>query len=189
MLPFAAIISGAATDISIAVFGEPFRMAGVPLALLIFASVGFVTIAVATAILIAGGKTGTTVALTAPLVLAALGGHLLLIPSLGMYGAAVVTTGVSALGAVAALVVIDLTRRVKIPVATFLRSALISVGAYLAASAWPGSGFIPVTMKLSVLAAIVPAAFFLLGEFDASERRAIIRTFRRRPVAPQHPPL
>ena len=189
MLPFAAIVSGAATDISIAVFGDAFRSAGMPLALLIFASVGFVAIAAATAILIAEGKTGITAALTAPLALMALVGHLLLIPSLGISGAAAVTLGVSVLGAIAALIAVDIVARTRFPLATLFRSLLISTGVYVAASTWPGSTLVAVTIKLSALAVIALTAFVLLGEFDASERRAIIGTFRRRPVVPQHAPL
>jgi O-antigen/teichoic acid export membrane protein len=190
MLPFAAIVSGAATDISIAVFGDVFRSAGVPLSLLIFSSIGFVAIAVVAAILIAVGKTGATAGLTVPLVFAALTGHFLLIPSLGMYGAALVTTVVAGLGALAAMIVVDVAWQVKVPVATFLRSGFISAGAYLASVAWPASGFVAVTIKLCVLGLLVPGAFFLLGEFDVSERRAILGTLRRgRSVVAQHAPL
>jgi O-antigen/teichoic acid export membrane protein len=159
------------------------------LALLIFGSVGFVAIAVATAILIANGRTGTTVGVTLPLVIVALVGHLMLIPSLGLFGAALVTTTVGMIGAVAAIIVVELSWKIKIPVATLLRGLLISAGAYLVASVWPASGLASVSLKLLVLGALVPAAFFVLGEFDASERRAIFAAFRRTSIFPQHAPL
>ena len=161
LLPFAAIVSGAAADISVAVFGEAFRSAGVPLGWLIFSSVGFVAIAVAAAILIAAGKAGTTAGLTLPLVAVALLGHLICIPSLGSFGAAVVTTGVAIIGAIAAVIVVNFTCHSGIPVGTLMRSALISAVFYLLSTLWPASGIIPITLKLTILGSFVPVLFLL----------------------------
>ena len=185
MLPFAAIVSGAATEIAVAIFGESFRPAGLPLALLIFSSIGFVMISVCTAILIADGKAVTTVCLTAPLVLIGLAGNFLLIPNMGVRGAALVTTGVAAIGAIFSVFVVVPLWKLKVPAATFVRSVLISVGAYLLTEMWPASGFLPVTVKLCVLGALVPCAFFILGEFDAADRRAIAGSLRRKPALAQ----
>jgi len=187
LVPFAAIVSAAAGDIAVTVFGDSFRPAGVPLELLIFSSIGFVTVAVATAILIAIGKTKITVALTVPLVFLAFVFHLWLIPSLGLYGAALVTTGVACLGAIVSLIVVNVLWQVKIPVATLVRSIVIGVGAFLVSAAWPALGFVAVTIKLSILGALVPVLFLVLGEFDASERRAIMSALRRPPLAQPDP--
>jgi O-antigen/teichoic acid export membrane protein len=123
MLPFAAIISGSAAEVCGAVFGNAFRAAGVPLSLLIFGSVCFAAIGVATAILIAFGRIGTTVGLTAPLVGLAVVAQVVLIRLLGVVGAALATTLVASIGGLAAVVVLNRVAGLPIPTATFARSA------------------------------------------------------------------
>ena len=182
MLPFAAMISGAATQIAVCVFGETFRPAATPLALLILGSVGFVAISVATAILTAAGKPRWTVLLSAPLVPLIIAGNLWLIPKYGPFGAALVTTLAGGVGALAAVLTVNQWWGVGIPIATFTRAVLIGAAAYGLAAAWPVSGLLFLTMKLTAICLLVALAFFVAGEFKPTELTAARAVFRRRAV-------
>jgi O-antigen/teichoic acid export membrane protein len=187
MLPFAAMTSGAAQEIAVCVFGEAFRPAAIPLSILIFGSVGFVTISVVTAILTAAGRPRWTVALTAPLVLASIAGNLYLIPLLGGFGAALVTTSVGAIGALASVVTVQRFWGVSIPTATLVRTLLISAGAYALAAFWPVSGLLFLTLKLCVISALILLGFFALREFTPLELSAMRAFFRRQVAQAQNP--
>jgi O-antigen/teichoic acid export membrane protein len=179
MLPFAAMTSGAAQEIAVCVFGETFRPAAIPLALLIVGSVGFVAISVVTAILTAAGRPRSTVMLTAPLVFASIAGNLWLIPRMGTLGAATVTTIVGGIGALAAVVTLHRLWDVGVPTATLARSLVISAGAYVSAATWPVTGFLFLALKLSVIGVAVLLGFFALGEFNATELNGLRTMFRR----------
>jgi O-antigen/teichoic acid export membrane protein len=179
MLPFAAMASGAAEEIAVCIFGETFRPAATPLALLIFGSVGFVAISVVTAILTAAGRARSTVLLTAPLVFASIAGNIWLIPRMGTLGAATVTTIVAWIGALSAAASVHQLWHVRLPTATLARSLLISAGAYVFAATWPASGFLFLSLKLSAIGLAVLLGFLALGEFNATELRAVRTMFRR----------
>jgi O-antigen/teichoic acid export membrane protein len=188
MLPFAAMTSGASKEIAVCVFGETFRPAATPLALLIIGSVGFVAISVATAILTAAGKPRWTVLLTAPLVPLIITGNLWLIPKFGPPGAALVTTLAGGAGALAAVLTVNRWWGVRVPIATLARSFLIGAGAYALAAAWPVSGLLFLAMKLSAISLLVLFGFFALGEFNAAELAAARAIFRRRAAPAPDPP-
>lgn len=188
MLPFAALISGAAGEIAVSVFGGTFRAASTPLAILIIGSVSFLAISVATAILTAAGKPRWTVLITAPLVPASIAGNIWLIPKFGVLGASLVTTVSATIGAVTAVATLRRFWQMSIPTATLARSLLISAGAYALGAAWPVSTLLLVTLKLSANGVLILFAFYALGEFSAAERDAARALLRRKPALASHPP-
>ena len=188
MLPFAAMTSGAAEEIAVCIFGETFRPAATPLAVLIVGSVGFVAISVATAILTAAGKPRWTVLISAPLVLASIAGNIWLIPKFGALGAALVTTLVATVGALTAVATVRRFWQISIPTATLARSLLISVGAYVLGAVWPVSTLLLLTLKLSAIGVLILFGFYALGEFDAAELNSARALFRRQPGVAPHPP-
>jgi O-antigen/teichoic acid export membrane protein len=187
ILPFAALTSGAAEEIAVRVFGEAFRPASTPLAVLIFGSVGFLAISVATAILTAAGKPRWTVLITAPLVPASIAGNIWMIPKFGTLGAALVTTLVATVGALTAVATVRRFWQISIPTATLARSLLISAGAYVLAAAWPASTLLLLTLKLSAIGVLILFGFYALGEFNAAELDSARALFRRQPALPQPP--
>ena len=188
MLPFAAMTSGAAEEIAVCVFGETFRPAATPLALLIVGSVGFVAISVATAILTAAGKPRWTVLLTAPLIPLSIAGNIWMIPKFGTLGAALVTTLVATVGALTAVATVRRFWQISIPTATLARSLLISAGAYALAAAWPASTLLLLTLKLSAIGVLILFGFYALGEFNAAELDSARALFRRQPALVPQPP-
>jgi O-antigen/teichoic acid export membrane protein len=188
MLPFAALISGAAGEITVSVFGGTFRAASTPLAILIVGSVSFLAISVATAILTAAGKPRWTVLITAPLVPASIAGNIWLIPKFGALGAALVTTVSATIGAFTAVAALRRFWQLSIPTATLARSLLISAGAYALGAAWPVSTLLLVTLKLSAISVLILFAFYALGEFSAAERDAARALLRRQPALASQPP-
>jgi len=188
MLPFAAMTSGAAEEIAVCIFGETFRPAATPLAVLIVGSVGIVAISVATAILTAAGKPRWTVLISAPLVLASIAGNIWLIPKFGALGAALVTTLVATVGALTAVATVRRFWQISIPTATLARSLLISVGAYVLGAVWPVSTLLLLTLKLSAIGVLILFGFYALGEFDAAELNSARALFRRQPGLAPHPP-
>lgn len=188
ILPFAALTSGAAEEIAVRVFGETFRPASTPLAVLIFGSVGFLAISVATAILTAAGKPRWTVLITAPLVPASIAGNIWMIPKFGTLGAALVTTLVATVGALTAVATVRRFWQISIPTATLARSLLISAGAYVLAAAWPASTLLLLTLKLSAIGVLILFGFYALGEFNAAELASARALFRRQPALVPQPP-
>jgi O-antigen/teichoic acid export membrane protein len=189
---------GAAPEIVQAVFGAAFLPAGPLLALLIVGAVSNVMLMVSITIMTAAGFPVRTVTFTAPLVLLALVGHLILIPRLGQQGAALVTVVVSALGALAAGAGVYALWKVWPPVGTVIRSLAIGLVVGTASLWWPTPGLL-VFAKLVLLGIISVLGYWWIGGvppwgncrgsgIDASEggaRTAHLRlclSFVRRPV-------
>lgn len=168
ILPFAAMTAGASSEIINLIFGAVFVPAAPLLAVLIFGGVSLVMISVAAAVLTAADKPGWTVALGMPLVVSALSGHLLLIPRFGAIGAAVVTASMASLGALLAMLFVYRVWRVLPPAGTVLRSALVSVLAYVLAAVWSTPN-LWLLLKITVIATIIPTTFFVLGELSDDE--------------------
>lgn len=168
LLPFAAMTAGAASEIVSFVFGANFAPAAPILALLIFATLGLLTIHISKAILTAAGKAVSALALTFPMVPVAIIGHLILIPRIGGTGAALVTTFVAWLGALVSVYMVCRTWRVLPPVKSLLKSTLCSGIAFALAILWPVTG-VMIVLKLAVIILIILLTFLLLGEFTASE--------------------
>ena len=182
LVPVAAIIAGAAPEIVGVVFGSAFMPAGPLLALLIVGAVANVMLMVSLTIMTAVGLPARTVMFTAPLVPLALGGHLLLIPRLGEQGAALVTVGVSLLGASAALASVYTLWKVWPPVGTLLRSLVVGLAVGAASMLWPTPGLF-VFAKLIVLGMISLLGYWWIGEFRHGEI-AVVRSFLLRKTDP-----
>lgn len=174
LAPFAAMAAGASREITVLVLGEPFLPAAPLFALLVFGELALAGVSVCAAILTAAGKPAWTVWLSGPMVILALAGHLLLIPRLGAMGAALVTTGVASLGALAALFAVHRVWKIRPPVATVLRSAACAGLAYLSASVWPTPGLL-VLAKLATISGCIVGAGFALGEFHPSTPRRTVQ--------------
>jgi O-antigen/teichoic acid export membrane protein len=183
LVPVAAIIAGAAPEIVQVVFGSTFMPAGPLLALLIVGAVANVMLMVSLTIMTAVGLPARTVMFTAPLVPLALGGHLLLIPRLGAQGAALVTVGVSLLGAAAAVASVYALWKVGPPVGTLLRSLVIGIVVGAVSMWWPTPGFF-VFAKLIVLGMISLLGYWWIGEFRQGEI-AVVRSLLLRKTEPR----
>ncbi len=179
LVPFASLLAGAAPGAVALLFGDAYRAAAPLAAALIFAGMAMVLFSVATAVLTAAGRAAWTLALAAPLPVLACVGHAWWIPRLGPIGAAAVTTCCSLLGALAALFAVHRACGVTAPPATVVRTTLLSAGAYAFGSAAPG-GALALVLWLATGALGVPAAYALLGEIAAEERKALSAWLRQR---------
>ncbi len=168
MLPFAGMTAGAAPEIVSLLFGSAFLPTAPLLALLIFGAIALAMISIGTAILTAAGKPNWTFALAGPLLPLSIAGHILLIPRLGAIGASIVSTLFASVGALATVVAVYCLWKVFPPVRTVWQSILICGLAYALAAFWSTDNFL-LLFKLSVIALLIPLAFFLLGEFSHSE--------------------
>ncbi|RPH79928.1 MAG: teichoic acid transporter, partial [Nitrospiraceae bacterium] len=182
LVPVAAIIAGAAPEIVRVVFGSAFIPAGPLLALLIVGAIANVMLMVSLTIMTAAGLPARTVMFTAPLVPLALIGHLLLIPRLGEQGAALVTVGVSLLGASVAVASVYALWKVWPPAGTVLRSLVIGLVVGAASMLWPTPGFF-ILAKLIILGMISVLGYWLIGEFRQGEI-AVVRSFLHRKTEP-----
>ncbi len=182
LVPVGAIIAGAAPEIVRVVFGSAFMPAGPLLALLIVGAVANVMLIVSVTIVTAAGLPARTVMFTGPLVPLALGGHLLLIPRLGEQGAALVTVGVSLLGASFAVASVHALWKVWPPVGTFLRSLVVGLVVGAISLFWPTPGLL-VFAKLIVLGMISLLGYWWIGEFRQGEI-AVVRSLLLRKTEP-----
>ena len=182
LLPVAAIIAGASPEIVQVVFGAAFLPAGPLLALLIVGAVMNVMLMVSITIMTAAGLPARTIMFTAPLVLLALAGHLVLIPRFGQQGAALVTVVVSSLGALAAGAGVYALWKVWPPVETVIRSLTIGLVVGTASLWWPTPGLL-VFPKLVLLGIISVLGYWWIGEFRPGEIVAV-RSFLGRKAAP-----
>jgi O-antigen/teichoic acid export membrane protein len=180
-LPLAGMIAGAAPEIVVLIFGAEFAPAAPALALLIFGAVVAVLIYVGAAILTAAGKPGWVLAVTWAMPVLAIGGHLFLIPRLGLLGAAAVTAGLSFLGALAAVSAVYRIWRITPPAGTVARSLPICLLVYVLAAGWTTSGLL-LLVKLSGLVVLILAAFLLSGEFRRSEVSAALSFLLGKPL-------
>jgi O-antigen/teichoic acid export membrane protein len=181
LLPVAAIIAGAAPEIVQVVFGTAFLPAGPLLSLLIVGAVSNVMLMVSITIITAAGLPARTIMFTAPLVLLALAGHLILIPQFGQQGAALVTVVVSSLGAIAAGAGVYALWKVWPPVGTVIRSLAIGLVVGTVSLWWPTSGAL-VFPKLVLLGILSVLGLWWIGEFRPGEIAAV-RSFLWRKAA------
>jgi O-antigen/teichoic acid export membrane protein len=187
LLPIAAMVSGAASEIVTLFFGQAFEPAAPLFALLIWGAVAFVMISVSMTIVTAARPPRLTLILSAPLVLLAMTGYWMMIPPYGALGAAFVTALCSWVGAVICVLVVYRLWSIVPPMGTLARSVVASVLAYALGAFWPVTGFW-VLVKLSVITLVILLTYLLLREFNAGEI-ALARSFLRRrtvPVEQQH---
>jgi O-antigen/teichoic acid export membrane protein len=173
ILPFAVAAAEASDEIAIFFFGRHFAGSGPLMAILIFAGLAMIMINMQNAILIACGNPSWVLKLTAPLLPAAIVGHLIAIPLFKSIGAAAVTTLVTALGALIGLIAIRRRLQIKLPCATFLRAGLLSAFAYLLMHLWPAQGLV-VPAKIGAIFVLIGCGYLLSGELQRDE----IRFFR-----------
>ncbi|HEX8141204.1 MAG TPA: oligosaccharide flippase family protein [Pyrinomonadaceae bacterium] len=188
-IPFACLTAGASEDIVRAIYGEQFKPAAPLLALLIVGAVALAIYSVGTAILIAAGRQRVALLLSIPLPLVAALGHLWLIPRWGAPGAAMVTTIVSGLGAGLTVYAVFRCWRILPPLATLARAVLTGALAFTLSAMWPAMGPLFFSLKLMMIALLIPLALFFLNEFHAGEI-ALARSLMRlllRPTARQAP--
>ena len=177
LLPLAGMVAGAAPEIVSLILGPRFIPAAPIVAMLIFGAVGIIMIAMNQAVLIAADKPKWTTGLTGPMVPVAIVGHVLLIPLLGAMGAAIVTTSVACLIALASTIAVYRVFGVLPPAATVCRSALISGLSYALATLWPTPDFW-VLIKLAFISLTIPASYLLLREMSTDEMnflRSVLR--------------
>jgi O-antigen/teichoic acid export membrane protein len=172
MLPFAGLVAGAASEIVGLLLGQRYAATAPILALLFFSGVAMVMIAIATVMMIAADRLRGPFMLSCPMLLLSLGADILLIPRFGAIGAATVTTGFAALGAVASTTAACVWCGIAPPLATGLRGLILCILAYAAASLWPASGLLLIP-KLALLSALILLGFRLLGEFSAGESASL----------------
>jgi O-antigen/teichoic acid export membrane protein len=168
MAPFAGLAAGAASEIVVLLYGASYSSAAVAVALLAFGALGLAMISVTCAILTGSSRPGLTLALTGPLAPLSLVGCVILVPRLGITGAAVVMTALSWLGAGATMLAVHRVCGARLPVATILRVALTTGIVFGLASAWHASG-LGIIGKLLALSAVVLICLFLLGELTRGD--------------------
>jgi O-antigen/teichoic acid export membrane protein len=181
LLPLAAMVAGAASEIVPLFFGQPFEPAAPLFALLILGAVVSVTIVTA------AGPPRLPLMLSAPPILLAIVGYWSIIPTFGAFGAAFVTALCSWLGALAGIWVVYQLWAIVPPMGTVARSVLAGVLAYALAVLWPTAG-VWVLVKLSVISVLILLTYLVLREFSSDEI-ALARSFVRRstvPVEQQH---
>ena len=186
LLPFIAIVAGAAPEIVAFFFGAQFSPAAPILAVLVLGVWGRATIAISTTILTAAGKPGWAAALAVPLVPLAMVGHWWLIPVLGPVGAALVTATLSLLACVGGLGAVYNLWAVLPPKATLLRSLALSIPAYSVAAMWPAAG-LSLLVKIPTIALAVLLGSVCLGEFS-SEEIALARSLLVSRMLPRRAP-
>ena len=165
LLPLAGLMAGAAPEIVGWLYGARFLPAASWMAWLIFGSVAIAMLSTVTAILTATGKPGWTLALAGPLLPVVIVCHFLLIPRLGALGAAIGTTIVAMLGALAAVAALSRLEAIRPPLATLWRSLAITSGTFLLAARWHAPGWL-LFVKFPALLLFILIAFVLLGEFN-----------------------
>lgn len=176
LLPFGAIIAGAAPEIVRLIFGSQFLAAAPLLSLLIFGALIQVMTAVATVILIAADRANWTALLTLPLLPLVCLAHWFSIGRWGTTGAAIVTVGVISLSAIVTLIAVYSVWRIFPPLGSLCRALLVSVGLYFLSAHWSGTG-LWLVLQSSAIALLIPLSYLLLGEFTAREI-ALIRQLK-----------
>lgn len=169
LLPWAAMVAGAAPEIVRLVAGPKFTDAAPLLPPLIFSAIASVLISVATVVLIASNRSWWTVVVGVSTLAAAVGGQFWAIPRWGAQGAANVTAGCAWLGAVLAVALAAADWKTAPPVWSVVRSLVWSGVAFAAAGWWvtPGAW---VVVKMAALSAGLVAGYVASGELDARER-------------------
>jgi O-antigen/teichoic acid export membrane protein len=183
LLPFGAMAAGAAQELVIAIYGARFLPAGPLLSLLIFGALGLTMITVALSTLVAAGLPRLTLVLTGPLVVLAIGIHIIVVPRFGPIGAAAVTTSLAWLGAGSAVLAVFKVWSVAPPAVTLWRSITISAFVYALAVLWQSPGVL-LLVKLPAIGGIILLSFLSLGEFSATEI-SFVRSLIRLPRTTQ----
>ena len=179
LFPFAAVAASAATAVSTMIYGADFAETGPLLAVLIFAALMMVMIAVASAILIAAGRPSWAMIAALPVAPLALVGHLIVIPRFGARGAAVVTLVVAATGAWLALVAVHRAWQVRAPWATIARAGGATVVTALIGTRWQTTGALAI-VELAVMSVGAVGLLIAFGELTRPELNILAAAARLR---------
>jgi O-antigen/teichoic acid export membrane protein len=171
MFPFAAMTAGAAPDIVGFIFGAGFVAAASPLSLLIFGVVALAVMSVSAVVLIAAGRPWWTIAVAGPMLLLVCASHAVLIPRLGMVGAALGTATIAVAGAAVSLALAIRVNAALPSAGSLCRTLLLSLLAYFAGTMLPAHGLLWV--KLLSIIICIPLGYALLGELSPAEQVAL----------------
>jgi O-antigen/teichoic acid export membrane protein len=149
-------------------FSSAFLPAAPLFALLIFGAVAMSMIAVTTCILTAASKPNWTIVLTSPMVPVAIAADLWMIPKFGPLGAAITTTTIASLAALATILAIYSLWKILPSCSSLGRSLLLCGLMFTVAHLWTTPGWLLV-VKLLVLGGLIPLSLLLLGEFSDRE--------------------
>ncbi|MEL6492350.1 MAG: oligosaccharide flippase family protein [Cyanobacteria bacterium J06634_6] len=179
--PFAALLVGAAWEIVPLLFGDSFGTAAPLFALLIFATIGTVMIAVTSAILVASDRPQWTAIVTVPMPLLAVLGHWLLIPKFGALGAAMATLLIAGGGAIAGVIAVYRRWQVLPAGMTLVRSCVVGIGGGAISYYWVTPG-LWLLLKLPVLAIATIFLLWLLGEVSDEDKDLLRAYLKSKPV-------
>jgi O-antigen/teichoic acid export membrane protein len=177
VLALTLLAAGAAPGLIALLFGARYAAAAPLFALLIVGAGGSLLTALASAVLVGAGKLPWTVKLTAPLLLLAALGHMVLVPRYGALGAAIVTASTALIGATASCAATRVLVGMPIPFATLFRSVGLGGLAAWGLSRLDVNGVAVLPLLLLFLLLLV-VALVLSGELRANEReriRALLR--------------
>ncbi|MBN1832536.1 MAG: oligosaccharide flippase family protein [Deltaproteobacteria bacterium] len=171
-LPFVGLAAGSAAQLVEAIYGVHFMPAAPLFAVLIFGASGMSMISITVSILIVADKPRLPIGLMGPLVPIASLAHYLVIPRFGAIGAALMTTALSWVAALVAILAVGRIWGVFPSLGTFLRSIMISGLTYAFALLWPAPGCLLI-LKLILIGIFITVAFLLSGEFSHRELNLI----------------
>jgi len=168
LLPFGAVVAGAAGELAQVLFGQEYGPAGPMMGLLMIGSLARAAAAVNGSVFIALNRAWTAALIAIPVPFVAVPVFLMVIPVYGALGTALVTM-VLALAALALSVAVAWkVIGIVPPLATLVRSVVIGAVVYGVAAWWPTPGPL-VIAKVAVLGLAVLAAFAISGELNRQE--------------------
>ena len=182
LLPFGAMVAGAAPEIVTWIFGSSFEPAAPILSCLILGAISFVMVSVAAVVSTAVGAPRFALYVSIGLLFCGVVANYALIPSFGATGAAAATALCQMIGAAASLGVVYRLWSIGPPVGTLWRSVVIGLLAYTLAVMWPTSGIV-LLVKLAFISTAILLAYLALREFTPEEI-AQARSFLRWKVLP-----
>ncbi|MEQ1758418.1 MAG: methyltransferase domain-containing protein [Vicinamibacterales bacterium] len=164
--PLAAIVAGSSHEVVRLVYGQRFDAAAPLAAPFIISAFAVAIISIVSALLTALGKVQVASRAAWPLLPVAIVGYVVVVPRFGAIGAAVVTGAAALVGAALSLRALWLVWQISLPMATCIRSLVVSVAVCGAAIVWPAPGAWWLVKALALSTATL-AAFVVLGEFSA----------------------
>jgi len=168
LLPFGAMVAGAAPEIVTWIFGSTFEPAAPILSYLILGAISFVMVSVAAVVSTAVGAPRFALYVSIGLLFCGVVANYALIPSFGATGAAAATALCQMIGATASLGVVYRLWSIGPPVGTLWRSVVIGLLAYTLAVMWPAAGIL-LLIKLACIGITIPLAYLALREFTPEE--------------------